>query len=96
MRDEEILSIAMKVDSEFARRTYFGDLLKFGAAIAEATREACAKSCDDEAKAIRREGEGSTNAQYDWMADGAERCAETLRTRRSGWLGWPPAPHFRR
>ena len=46
----------------------------------KAEREACAKTCEDEAKAIRREGEGSTNAQYDWMADGAERCAEALRS----------------
>jgi hypothetical protein len=42
--------------------------------------KASAKACDDEAKEIRREGEGCTNAQYDWMADGAERCADTLRS----------------
>lgn len=42
-------------------------------------REACAKVCDDEAKAMRREGEGSHGAQYDWMAEGAERCADELR-----------------
>lgn len=55
----------------------------------QAAREACAKACDDEAKAIRREGEGCTNAQYDWMADGAERCAETLRS--NGGNHRPPA-----
>lgn len=43
-------------------------------------REACAKECDEEAEAIRREGQGCTNARYDWMADGAERCAEALRS----------------
>lgn len=68
-----------------ARKVPFGTAYElfareaWNAAIAEG-REACAKACDDEAEAIRREGEGSTNAQYDWMADGAERCAETLRS----------------
>lgn len=41
---------------------------------------ACVKACEAEAAAIRKEGAGCHDGRYDWMADGAERCAEALRS----------------
>ncbi len=43
-----------------------------------AERERCAQACRDEAASIRAEGEGCTNGQYDFMADGAERAADAI------------------
>ena len=48
MKDEDILKIAMQCDPEFTRRTYYLDLLNFGAAVAAAERERCANICDHE------------------------------------------------
>jgi len=41
---------------------------------------AAQNACKEEAAAIRKEGVGSQDGRYDWMADGAERCAEVLRS----------------
>lgn len=60
---------------------------KFAAAIQAAAyadgradeREAIAQLCAEEAANMRKEGEGCRDARYDWMAQGAEALADTLR-----------------
>jgi hypothetical protein len=42
-------------------------------------RESVAQLCDEEATRIRKEGEGCKDGRYDWMADGIEALADTLR-----------------
>ena len=44
-----------------------------------AERERCAKVCEEEAQILSDIGEGCTTGQYDYMADGAERCADAIR-----------------
>jgi hypothetical protein len=67
-------------------------------------REAIAQLCTEEAANMRKQGEGCRDARYDWMAQGAEALADTLRGINSatgepadpvlaaGWLPIESAP----
>lgn len=54
-------------------------------------REAIAQLCAEGAADMRKEGEGCRDARYDWMAQGAEALADTLRGINSS-TGTPADP----
>lgn len=42
-------------------------------------REAIAQLCDEEAKEMKRQGDGCKDGRHEWMAQGVEALADTLR-----------------
>lgn len=56
-------------------------LERFAALVAEYEREQCAKVCEEEAKQFMQCAGSLNTGPYDWKADGAEDCAESIRAR---------------
>ena len=82
MKTEEIVDAAR--DAGFSYSEMLLRLPEFKRLIESAVaseREACAKLCDDEAEQFMQCAGSMTTGAYDWKADVATDCAESIRAR---------------